>query len=179
MLIVVRVLLIHLVVIETSLRKYKTSIVIILTRMYIPILLLLLLLSYTSTTVILDPPHSIQVMYGSPATLHCRTSCSPSNISWYKNGSLVRMGEYDERFLILPDGSLFFLTTEPEDTGSYHCAVDTDISDTATLTVTAEQHDQDEEEINVDIIFVVHDNSYVTIASVTTNIRLQSYIGRN
>ena len=145
--IVVRVLLIHSVLVETSLRKYKRSIVILLTKMYI--LILLLTLSYTSTTVILEPPHSIQVMYGSPATLHCRTSCSPSNISWYKNGSLVRMGEYSERFLILPDGSLFFLTTEPEDTGSYHCAVDTDNSDTATLTVTTEEDEKNDVKINV------------------------------
>ena len=60
-------------------------------------------------------------------------------ILWYKDGSVLDTVGSQDRFLMLPDGSLFFLSTRDTDSGSYYCAVlSEDIeynSDTAVLTV--------------------------------------------
>ena len=79
-----------------------------------------LLLLSVSAKVILESPQQVKVEPGSPATLHCRTSNS-AKILWYKDGTVVGTEGNDR--MILPDGSLFFLSTESEDSGSYHCAV--------------------------------------------------------
>jgi len=42
---------------------------------------------------------------------------------WFKEGSLLDTKKYQDRFLLLPDGSLFFLNTQAKDSGSYHCTV--------------------------------------------------------
>ena len=76
-----------------------------------------------SAKVIIESPESLQVPTGAPATLNCRTNSPDVNILWYKDGSLVDTEEHQDRFLILPDGSMFFLSTQSDDSGSYHCVV--------------------------------------------------------
>merc|ERR1711892_1425929 len=99
-----------------------------------------ILVSVVISKEIIEPPHSVGVLQGSPVTLDCRTSISADGIIWYKDGSVVGTEDVQDRFLILPDGSLFFLSTEVKDSGNYHCNVVTwngvEESKTAKLTVT-------------------------------------------
>ena len=96
----------------------------------------MLFLSPVLSQVILESPVSVQVSPGSPVTLPCRTSLP---VLWYKDGSVVDTEGYEDRFLLLHDGSLFFLSTTATDSGSYYCAVVKEgieyKSDTAVLTV--------------------------------------------
>ena len=73
--------------------------------------------SVVISKVITEPPHSVEVLQGSPVTLDCRTSISADGIIWYKDGSVVRTEDDQDRFFILPNGSLFFLSTEVTDSG--------------------------------------------------------------
>ena len=88
-------------------------------------LFVLLLVRAAVPSVIIESPQPVQVMKGSPATLKCRTSSSSPTleITWYKDGSQFLLDQKVGRCLLLPDGSLFFLTTSAEDTGDYYCAV--------------------------------------------------------
>ena len=103
------------------------------------------LLQSVTSQVILESPSSVRVSPGSPVTLPCRTTTSWRRILWYKDGSVLDTVGYQDRFLMLPDGSLFFLSTTDTDSGSYYCAVVSEgieyKSDTAVLTVA----DQDED----------------------------------
>ena len=96
----------------------------------------MLFLSTVLSQVILESPVSVQVSPGSPVTLPCRTSLP---VLWYKDGAVVDTEGYEDRFLLLHDGSLFFLSTTATDSGSYYCAVVKEgieyKSDTAVLTV--------------------------------------------
>eukprot|EP00091_Calanus_sinicus_P015333 TRINITY_DN33475_c0_g1_i1.p1 TRINITY_DN33475_c0_g1~~TRINITY_DN33475_c0_g1_i1.p1 ORF type:complete len:108 (-),score=14.51 TRINITY_DN33475_c0_g1_i1:119-442(-) len=82
-----------------------------------------LLVCLVSAKVNIESPESLKVPIGAPATLNCRTNSPRGKILWYKDGSLVDTESQQDRFLILPDGSMFFLSTQPEDYGSYHCNV--------------------------------------------------------
>merc|ERR1711892_1047658 len=99
-----------------------------------------ILVSVVISKVIIEPTHSVEVLAGSPVTLDCRTSISADGIIWYKDGSVIGTEDDQDRFLILPDGTLFFLSTEVTDSGDYHCNVITwngvEESKTAKLTVT-------------------------------------------
>ena len=69
---------------------------------------------------ILEPPQDVTVLSGDPASLTCRVSGGP--VFWYKDGLRIELSPgHDTDTVLLPDGSLFFLTTKSEDTGLYHC----------------------------------------------------------
>ena len=69
---------------------------------------------------ILEPPEDVTALSGDPASLTCRVSAGP--VSWYKDGLKIELSPgHSTDTVILPDGSLFFLTTRSEDTGLYHC----------------------------------------------------------
>ena len=69
---------------------------------------------------ILEPPQDVTVLSGDPASLTCRVSEGP--VFWYKDGLKIKLSPgHDTDTVLLPDGSLFFLTTRSEDTGLYHC----------------------------------------------------------
>jgi len=110
-----------------------------------------------ASQIILESPSSVRVSPGSPVTLPCRTNTFWRRILWYKDGSLLDTDGSQDRFLILPDGSLFFLSTTDTDSGSYYCTVlSEDIeynSDTAVLTV-ADKDDNDQEIHKVDDVSV-------------------------
>ena len=93
--------------------------------MFLQLIFVLLLVCAATPSDILESPQPVQVMKGSPATLKCRTSSSSPTleITWYKDGSQFLLDQKVGRCLLLPDGSLFFLTTSAEDTGDYYCAV--------------------------------------------------------
>ena len=80
-----------------------------------------LMIGLAASKVILEYPGSAAVSQWSPATLSCRTSASTDGIICYKDGSVVGIEDYKDKIIILPDGSLFFLTTEVTDTRNYHC----------------------------------------------------------
>ena len=65
---------------------------------------------------ILEPPSDVTVIEGAPASLTCRVDIG--EVSWYKDGLEIHR---DTERVLLPDGSLFFLTTKNSDTGLYHC----------------------------------------------------------
>ena len=66
------------------------------------------------------------VVRGSPAILHCRYSSHPYDVRWWRNGVLLNLDLEQQNRLLLPDGSLFLLTTRMEDTGRYQCEVTTE-----------------------------------------------------
>ena len=69
---------------------------------------------------ILEPPEDVTVLSGDPASLTCRVSGGP--VFWYKDGLEIELSPgHNTDTVVLPDGSLFFLTTRSEDTGLYHC----------------------------------------------------------
>jgi len=55
---------------------------------------------------------------GDPATLICRVD--GGDVKWFKNGMEINIDD-DEEIFILPDGSLFFLSSRLEDTALYNC----------------------------------------------------------
>jgi len=83
----------------------------------------LLLVQLLLSSDILESPQSVKVLSGSPATMKCRTSQPSSAIIWYKDGSEFLLDQKVGSCLLLPDGSLFFLTTQAGDTGDYFCEV--------------------------------------------------------
>merc|ERR1712050_625204 len=119
--------------------------------MNIILILTIFILQLVSSQVILESPSSVRVSPGSPVTLPCRTTISWRRILWYKDGSVLDTEGYQERFLMLPDGSLFFLSTTETDSGSYYCTVVSEgieySSDTAVLTV-ADHDDDDDQDIH-------------------------------
>jgi len=108
------------------------------------------ILQLVTSQVILESPSSVKVSPGSPVTLSCRTNTSWRRILWSKDGSVLDTEGYQDRFLMLPDGSLFFLSTTETDSGSYYCTVISEgieySSDTALLTVA--DHDDDDQDIH-------------------------------
>ena len=79
-----------------------------------------------SASIILEAQEHIMVVRGSPATLHCRYSSQPYDVRWWRNGVLLDLDLEQQYRLLLPDGSLFLLTTKMEDTGRYQCEVTTE-----------------------------------------------------
>ena len=88
---------------------------------------------------ILEPPEDVTVLSGDPASLTCRVSAGA--VSWYKDGLKIELSPgHQTDTVVLPDGSLFFLTTRSEDTGLYHCQTrDGQISYPAALIVGTEE----------------------------------------
>ena len=84
-------------------------------------MILLLLVATVLGLDILESPEPVLVEQGLPATMQCRTSSPSAVVTWYKDGAIL--SQEDGRCLLLPDGSLFFLTTVLADSGDYHCAV--------------------------------------------------------
>ena len=94
-----------------------------------------LLLAAAQGGEILEPPTDVTVIEGAPASLTCRVDLGP--VSWYKDGLQIHR---DTERVVLPDGSLFFLTTKNSDTGLYHCQTqDGAISYPAALIVGTEE----------------------------------------
>ena len=79
---------------------------------------LLLLAPIVSGLRILEQPEDVTVLQGDPATLNCRIS--EGEVHWFKDGLRIKL-EAKKNVVLLPDGSLFFLTTRNSDTGLYHC----------------------------------------------------------
>jgi len=126
---------------------------------------LLLLASVTVevalTSVIIESPQSTRVSEGSPVTLSCRINqdLGKYHIEWYKNGQIFNTENSLHRLLTLPDGSLFFLSSEVSDSGKYHCVVldeggeDVEISYDAVVNVLSEDdyYDYQDNHINEDV----------------------------
>ena len=89
--------------------------------MFSNILIHIFLAKIVTSITILESPESVQVIIGLPSTLKCRASAAYASITWYKDGS--KHDPEKGRCLLLPDGSLFFLSTRAEDVGEYHCTV--------------------------------------------------------
>ena len=110
-------------------------------RMLIFVLLLLtpLAVPVCRADQILEAPEDVTVLSGDPASLTCRVSAGP--VSWYKDGLKIELSPgHSTDSVILPDGSLFFLTTRSQDTGLYHCQTrDGQISYPAALIVGTEE----------------------------------------
>ena len=85
-------------------------------------LLFLTNLSHTKLTlpVITEHPSSVTVSSGSPASLHCRTS-PVSSVTWTRDS--IPVSSSSPGLLVLPDGSLFLLSSRPSDSGLYRCLV--------------------------------------------------------
>jgi len=99
--------------------------------------LLLLVVSFVNCARILEHPEDVTVLLGEPATLQCRVS--DGDVAWYKDGLKMRLNA-NRNVVLLPDGSLFFLTTKNSDTGLYHCATEDEaISYPAALIVGTEE----------------------------------------
>ena len=104
----------------------------------------LLLISITSASLILESPQSRSLVRGSPVSLSCRLDSSELQIVWYKDGLQLDTRNSLHRLLTLPDGSLFFLSSETSDSGVYQCQVRNsqnevvEVSKEATLTVLTE-----------------------------------------
>jgi len=78
-------------------------------------------LSRTVSSALLESPVDTIVSVGSPASLWCRSTEGVEAVySWYKDSHLV---SGSPTRLLLPDGSLFFLTTSVSDTGLYSCSI--------------------------------------------------------
>ena len=107
----------------------------------------------TSASLIVESPQSTQVMLGSPVSLPCRLDSSLRvKIVWYKDGGPLDTRNSLHRLLTLPDGSLFFLSSEVADSGEYQCQVRDqgeqvlELSRPATLTVLREGQEEQEQE---------------------------------
>ena len=70
--------------------------------------------------VITEHPTSVTVSKGSPASLHCRTS-PVSSVTWTRDS--IPISSSSPGVLVLPDGSLFLLSSRPSDSGLYRCLV--------------------------------------------------------
>merc|ERR1712131_326915 len=83
------------------------------------------IISYVMSSIIIESPHSTKVTEGSPISLSCRIDSDYSDyqIRWYKDGRQIDTQNPLHRILTLPDGTLFFLSSEVEDTGKYYCVV--------------------------------------------------------
>ena len=106
-----------------------------------------------SASLIVEPPQSSRVMPGSPVSLPCRLDSSKQvKIVWFKDGAPLDTRNSLHRLLTLPDGSLFFLSSEVADSGEYQCQVRDhsdlvlELSSPAILTVTEEQKEVVEKE---------------------------------
>jgi len=122
------------------------------------------------TSVIIESPQSTRVSEGAPVTLSCRINPDfrRYQVEWYKNGHVFNTENSLHRLLKLPDGSLFFLSSEVSDSGKYHCVVldenheDIEISYDAVVTVLSEDdyYDYHDSRINDQVddgIEKVHD----------------------
>ena len=78
----------------------------------------------TSGQIILESPHSVRAVAGAPLTLSCRMedlSLSRLHIAWMRNSQELDTRNNLHRLMTLPDGSLFFLSSEAGDSGLYWC----------------------------------------------------------
>ena len=107
----------------------------------------------------MESPHDVMVLRGSPATLDCRYGSHPYSVRWWRDGDLMDLDMEEQDCLLLPDGSLFFLTTRMEDTGRYQCEVTAEEgifnSKTALLTVFDNQKE--------DILDVLYDEDILDV----------------
>ena len=87
------------------------------------------------------------VARGEPVTLECRATGSPApTITWYRDGTPIDARDSTHR-MVLPDGSLFFLSVRHSrrgetDGGVYSCRAENEVgvddSEEAELTVACE-----------------------------------------
>ena len=83
-----------------------------------------LTLALSSGSVIIESPQSTRVSSGSPISLQCRIEeDNKYKIKWFKNGEEMDMMNSLHRMMMLPDGTLFFLSSEQRDSGKYYCVV--------------------------------------------------------
>jgi len=110
------------------------------------------LLSLSSASLILESPQSSTVMTGSPVSLSCRLDSSHSlHILWYKDGAQLDTRNSLHRLLTLPDGSLFFLSSEASDSGLYQCEVRDDQDQIVEVSQEADLSVLDEDEYYNDV----------------------------
>ena len=107
--------------------------------MMLPIVLLVTILASPIVTV-----EDYSVVAGSPLVLPCSPSISGALVLWYKDDTVLATEGHQDRFLILPDASLFFLSTVTTDSGSYYCT-----GSSSSLTVAVQDTTQDILEIEV------------------------------
>ena len=125
--------------------------------MRMPPSILFLLICYSvgvTLSYVLEHPHDVTVVMGDPATLVCRVDTG--DVRWFKDGVEMEI-EDDEQIFLLPDGSLFFLSSRIGDTALYNCGVvgidgETVISDPAALIVTDESEITFFEDIDTSIM---------------------------
>ena len=106
-------------------------------------------------SLIIESPEDLTVVIGDPATLICRVD--NRDVKWFKDGMEMNIDD-DKEIVVLPDGSLFFLSPRLEDTALYNCGYEEDdgeivTSRPAAIIVVTERDDTNMEVENISEIY--------------------------